>query len=121
MSQKDFKKWNWEKITDLIDGSFQNTKRLEDAMSTKFIKRLLKFYLPSKNLFVSLPYTAENLIYAKVGYKLLKLLLNFKPGQEQLKISFGVHVIFGMLLNDENKEIILTDSNSYIGDIGKMI
>ena len=42
---------------------------------TKFFKRLISFYMPSKERFINLEWKAENLIYARVGYLLLKTLL----------------------------------------------
>lgn len=53
---------------------------------TKFFKRLLSFYMPSKNRFVDLPWTKGNMIYARVGYLLLKTLL---------KSSIGIKFLVG--------------------------
>jgi hypothetical protein len=47
---------------------------------TKFFKRLLNFYMPSKERFVNLEWNQENLIYAKVGYLLIKTLLKHPVG-----------------------------------------
>jgi hypothetical protein len=51
------------------DGILWTEERLEFFMErTKFIKRLLNFYMPSKDRFVSLEWKQENMIYAKVGF-----------------------------------------------------
>eukprot|EP00350_Pseudokeronopsis_sp_OXSARD2_P005625 CAMPEP_0170560238 /NCGR_PEP_ID=MMETSP0211-20121228/47628_1 /TAXON_ID=311385 /ORGANISM="Pseudokeronopsis sp., Strain OXSARD2" /LENGTH=55 /DNA_ID=CAMNT_0010874171 /DNA_START=22 /DNA_END=186 /DNA_ORIENTATION=- len=52
--------------------------------STKFIKRLLSFFMPQKKLFITLDWKEDNLIYSKVGYNLIKFLLNFKDGRKAL-------------------------------------
>ena len=45
---KDWRKWDWPLILELCEGNLINTTRLEALQRTKFIKRLLNFYLPSK-------------------------------------------------------------------------
>ena len=45
---KDWRKWDWNLILELCEGNLINTTRLEALQRTKFIKRLLNFYLPSK-------------------------------------------------------------------------
>mmetsp|Transcript_35775 Transcript_35775/g.54795 ORF Transcript_35775/g.54795 Transcript_35775/m.54795 type:complete len:84 (+) Transcript_35775:2031-2282(+) len=51
---------------------------------TKFFKRLLNFYMPSKERFVNLEWKKDNLIYARVGYLLLKTLLSIDIGRKIL-------------------------------------
>ena len=53
---------------------------------TKFFKRLLSFYMPSKSRFVDLLWNKDNLIYARVGFLLLKTLL---------KSSIGIKTLVG--------------------------
>jgi len=58
------------------DGCLWTEEKLEHYMGrTKFFKRLISFYMPSKERFINLEWKAENLIYARVGYLLLKTLL----------------------------------------------
>jgi hypothetical protein len=47
-TEKDWQKWNWEIIHELLDGQLITQQRLEGLYKVKFIKRLLKFYLPDK-------------------------------------------------------------------------
>ena len=48
ISIKDWRKWDWPVILELVEGNLINTARLEQLQRTKFVKRLLNFYLPSK-------------------------------------------------------------------------
>jgi hypothetical protein len=49
---KDFYKWNFDIILELLQGPLLNSKRLEETQkNTKFIKRLLQFYTPNNKLF----------------------------------------------------------------------
>ena len=74
LSIKDWRKWDWPMILELCEGNLISTTRLEALQRTKFIKRLLNFYLPSKQQFINLKWKQENFIYAKVAYHLIKRL-----------------------------------------------
>ena len=74
ISIKDWRKWDWVVILELVEGNLITMPRLEALQRTKFIKRLLNFYLPSKQQFINLKWRQENFIYAKVGYHLIKRL-----------------------------------------------
>jgi hypothetical protein len=84
---KDYRDWDFSILLELFenDGMLWNDDRLEHYLErTKFIRRLLKFYMPYKELFVKLPWKQENLIYARVGYLLLKTLLKSQIGRKNL-------------------------------------
>lgn len=52
---KEYSRWNWDLILELLEGPLLNTKRLNEILrTTKFIKRLIAFYAPKKNRFSSL-------------------------------------------------------------------
>ena len=52
---KEWQRWNWDTILELCEGNLITTQRLEGLIQrTKFIKRLLNFYLPSKQQFINL-------------------------------------------------------------------
>ena len=55
-NEKDYQKWNWEVILELFEGQLITGLRLESLYKTKFVKRLLKFYLPDHNAFTNLPW-----------------------------------------------------------------
>lgn len=47
LQTKDFTRWNWNIINELLEGPLLNKKQLEELVkSTKFIRRLLVFYRP---------------------------------------------------------------------------
>lgn len=87
---------------------------------TKFFKRLLSFYMPSKERFVRLEWKLENLIYARVGYLLLKTLLKFDIGKRNLiGKNFELYLAPGSLIVDsENpfhqKKSFIQDLEQYI-------
>jgi hypothetical protein len=83
-TEKDWQKWRWEKILDLLEGNLITQSRLDQLYKSKFVKRLLKFYLPDKQQFIMLPWTKENLIYAKCGYLWIKRLVHDKHGRRML-------------------------------------
>jgi rapamycin-insensitive companion of mTOR len=97
LQEKDWRKWNWEIILELCEGNLITTPRLESLIQkTKFIKRLLNFYLPSKQQFINLPWRQENLIYAKAGYYLFKRLVQDKIGRKTLSSPEGVFHVLGV-------------------------
>ena len=77
-------KWKWDLINDIIEGPLRNPKRLEDAKSTKFMKRLLGFYRPFKYRFSESRNTKPNQRYVKTGCALMKSLLASSEGVQIL-------------------------------------
>ncbi|KAI7866417.1 Rapamycin-insensitive companion of mTOR, N-term-domain-containing protein [Spinellus fusiger] len=94
LNTKDYTKWNWESIIELLQGPLLNPRRLDEAMRGKtFIRRLLTFYRPSKHQFSDLHATKANVArYVKHGCTLLSTLLGHLDGVRYL----GEH----KLLND---------------------
>jgi rapamycin-insensitive companion of mTOR len=80
-TEKNWEKWDWESITELLEGQLITQTRLEGLYKTKFVKRLLKFYLPDHRAFTDLPWKEEYLKYAKCGYLLIKRLIHDKRGR----------------------------------------
>jgi rapamycin-insensitive companion of mTOR len=52
---KDYQKWRWDLIADLLRGPLTNPVHIAAAFRTKFIKRLLSFLRPSNGLFANIP------------------------------------------------------------------
>ena len=77
-------KWKWEVINDIIDGPLRNPKRLEDAKSTKFLKRLLGFYRPFKHTFADVRNTKPSQRYVRTACALLQCLLGTPEGVQFL-------------------------------------
>lgn len=53
---KDYTKWNWNAIGELLKGSLLNPKRFDELVrTTKFVSRVLHFLKPSSAQFSELP------------------------------------------------------------------
>ncbi|KAJ3219964.1 hypothetical protein HK099_004488 [Clydaea vesicula] len=75
-SIKEYSKWNWDGIIELIEGPLQNPKRLDEAIkNSKLLRRLLHFYRPSNHQFSDIKKGSGSLKYVKVGCELFKTLL----------------------------------------------
>ena len=117
LQQKDFTKWNWAIILEILEGNMLTPNRLEDMLKkTKFIKRVLNFYLPSKKLFFNMEWRQDNLIYARTGYHLIKTLLNSVEGKSALSSSPGVFFMFGLSFV-ENKDNIFHQRKSFLQEM----
>jgi hypothetical protein len=79
---REYQKWSWGTIIELLQGSLNSKKRLDETIrNTKFFKRLCSFYRPSKRLFSSLPSTRESSKYVKAGCLLMSILTASNDGQ----------------------------------------
>ena len=87
---------------------------------TKFIKRLLNFYLPSKQQFINLAWRQENLIYAKTGYYLIKRLSGDALGRRTLSSPEGVFHVLGVTFVD-NQDNIFHHKKSFLQDIRDLL
>ncbi|RCH97274.1 hypothetical protein CU098_004610, partial [Rhizopus stolonifer] len=89
LATKDYTKWNWESVIELLQGPLLNPRRLEEAMrSKKFIKRLLGFYRPFKHQFSDVNATKGTITkYVKTGCTLLSTLLSNPDGVRYLSES----------------------------------
>ncbi|KAG0742053.1 hypothetical protein G6F57_008738 [Rhizopus arrhizus] len=89
LATKDYTKWNWESVIELLQGPLLNPRRLEEAMrSKKFIKRLLGFYRPFKHQFSDINATKGTITkYVKTGCTLLSTLLSNPDGVRYLSES----------------------------------
>lgn len=85
LTTKTFTRWNWDALTELIQGPLLSPKRLEESIkTTKFMKRLMSFYRPFKYRFSSIKKTRPNQKCVKVGNALFKTLLQSKEGIKYL-------------------------------------
>lgn len=85
LTTKTFTRWNWDVLTELIQGPLTNPRRLEEAIkTTKFMKRLMSFYRPFKYRFSSIKKTRPNQKCVKVGKELFRTLLQTKEGIKYL-------------------------------------
>ncbi|KAK8850712.1 hypothetical protein IAR55_004632 [Kwoniella newhampshirensis] len=78
---RDHTKWNYEIITDLVEGPLLNPKRLDEAIkATKFMRRLFSFYHPYNNRFSAVKRTRPNHKWVKLGCSLLSTMLSNPEG-----------------------------------------
>ena len=84
VNSANYQKWKWDLILDIVEGPLQNPKRLEEAKSTKFLKRLIGFYRPFKYRFSELRNTKPNQRYVRAGSALMKSLLKTSEGVQYL-------------------------------------
>eukprot|EP01059_Diplonema_ambulator_P006498 TRINITY_DN16186_c0_g1_i1.p1 TRINITY_DN16186_c0_g1~~TRINITY_DN16186_c0_g1_i1.p1 ORF type:complete len:953 (+),score=177.70 TRINITY_DN16186_c0_g1_i1:57-2915(+) len=101
---KDWNKWNCETALFLIKGPLRLHTRLQEALKTKFFKRLLTFVKPRRRLFSELPYKEENLVYSTVACGLIDLLLQSKDGMQYLSTS-GLLEEIRSILNEVTSNI----------------
>ena len=88
LSTKNYTKWHWDTLTELVQGPLLNAKRLEESMrATKFMKRLLAFYRPFTHRFSAIKNTKPNQKYIKFGCLLLNTLLANSDGVRYLTES----------------------------------
>jgi len=88
----------------------------ETLKKTKFIKRVLTFFMPSKELFVNMEWAPKNFIYAQTGYHLIRTLLSSKDGKKQLRNSPGVFFMLGFSFV-EKTDNIFPQSKSFLQEM----
>ncbi|BFZ56514.1 hypothetical protein PYCC9005_003561 [Savitreella phatthalungensis] len=85
LSTKNFAKWNWDTLNELVQGPLLNPKRLEESIkATKFMKRLLAFFRPFNNRFSDIKNTRPNQRYIRLGCTLIETLLTNVEGVKYL-------------------------------------
>lgn len=86
LSERNYLKWNWDIILEIIEGPLLNGKRLDEAIkASKFIRRFTKFYRPFRHKFADIRNTKPNQKYVKVGCALIKTLLSTPEGVKYLE------------------------------------
>jgi len=88
MMSRDFTKWNYDTLLDLVEGPLLNPKRLEEAIKvSKFVKRLMSFFHPFSQLshrFSDIKRQKLNFKWVKLGCTLLATLLANPDGIKYL-------------------------------------
>eukprot|EP00736_Rhodelphis_marinus_P009647 Rmarinus@m.28659 len=87
LEAKDYQRWNWDQILDIVFGPLTNERYLKLALKTKFVKRLISFLNPEKDQFSSLEFADDNMIYMRTACELLEALLRSDEGTEFLAAS----------------------------------
>ncbi|KAL2912185.1 hypothetical protein HK105_208318 [Polyrhizophydium stewartii] len=64
---KDFTKWNWDIIDDIVSGPLLNPKRYDDLVrNTKFVSRLIAFFRPTSRQFSDMPRNSPKVLRTAV-------------------------------------------------------
>jgi hypothetical protein len=120
-NNKDYQHWKWDFILQIFESNILSDERvLEEALKNKFMKRLLKFYLPLKKDFCNLEYSNENFNYAKVGYHLIKVLINSKVGRKVLASAQNINLVFGIGFQDSHDNIF-KDSTCFMQEVSELL
>ncbi len=81
---KDHTKWKWPVISELLGGALNNPEHLATCLKTKFFRRLLSFYRPSRQAFVDMPWAPKNMMTVRIGCAAIEVLLKNPAGVEFL-------------------------------------
>ncbi|KAF8158105.1 Rapamycin-insensitive companion of mTOR, N-term-domain-containing protein [Crassisporium funariophilum] len=85
MTSKDYAKWNFETLQELIEGPLLNPKRMEEAIKgTRFIRRLMTFFHPFSHQFSDVRRTRQNIRWVRLGCSLLTTLMASPEGIKYL-------------------------------------
>ncbi|KAF1332164.1 Protein required for meiosis, partial [Globisporangium splendens] len=88
LTDKNFTKWNWDVISEMLEGPLTNPHRLSEAMKTKFFKRLSGFFrgdTGNKGYFSLLDWIPDNVPFLRPACQMYTLLLNHPEGLLFLK------------------------------------
>jgi len=111
---KDFTKWNWNIIQDLIKGPLMNHKRLEETLkTTKFVNCILSFYRPLSHQFSDILKKKNVKNYVEIGCELITNLVAINEGVRFLSENKFLQQISDCLLQldpfsgitDQNQQI----------------
>lgn len=84
LNTKDWERWDWQGISDLLEGPFTNPNHVSTGLKTKFFKRLLSFLRPNTGAFPTLQRTNATLKYVRIACQLLDVLVSSDTGIEFL-------------------------------------
>ncbi|KAI9348732.1 Rapamycin-insensitive companion of mTOR, N-term-domain-containing protein [Zopfochytrium polystomum] len=81
LSTKEWSKWNWDLIAELLSALCVSPKRVDEVVkNTKILRRLLSFYRPLSRQFSEIKKTKFISRYTKLGCDLLRALLSTAEG-----------------------------------------
>eukprot|EP01117_Protostelium_nocturnum_P011476 TRINITY_DN4163_c0_g1_i2.p1 TRINITY_DN4163_c0_g1~~TRINITY_DN4163_c0_g1_i2.p1 ORF type:complete len:1169 (+),score=280.38 TRINITY_DN4163_c0_g1_i2:189-3695(+) len=85
VATKDYSKWKWEIISDLIEGPLlANVSLLVYALKNKFVKRVISYFRPLSFAFSTMTWGNENLKYLRIACQLLQVLVGSDQGADYL-------------------------------------
>jgi rapamycin-insensitive companion of mTOR len=115
LKDKDFLKWDWNVITDLLEGPLTNPTRLSEVLKTnKFIKRVSGFFRcdpGDKGYFAHMWWIPDHVPYLRTACTLYGLLLNNADGLDFL-YSDRRGKICEMISNEMHSTLEQSNKNS---------
>ena len=93
---KDYTKWNWTAISELMKGSLLNPKRFDELVrNTRFAARMIQFLKPSSKQFSDLPNDGE-VLYLVLQMRFVNLVLhciNCRTDQELYLLAETLYAV----------------------------
>lgn len=128
LATKDFQKWKWDLVSDLLEGPFNNPSLVKYAIDrTKFVTRIFSFYRPSQRAFSRMPWSTvcccsgslSPLPHSLSPYLTSSILI--KTLQQDLKfVRMACQLLDVLVSSDVGKEY-LRDNNKLIPEIAEML
>lgn len=104
---KEYDKWKWDLVHELLEGPMRNPTLLQLALKTKWYKRLLSFLKPQKHLFSKLRSASSNdtSIYVRVAQLVMEVLVEHDAGRVFLQEHSFLKCL-AQLFEDEYKLLL---------------
>ncbi|KAG9304658.1 hypothetical protein G9A89_020222 [Geosiphon pyriformis] len=80
LNTKEYAKWKLETLMELLQGPLLNPRRLEEAIKSKYLKRLIGFFRPSSRRFSDIVKKSETQRFISLGCTLITTLLKNTDG-----------------------------------------
>ncbi|KAF8627432.1 hypothetical protein AX17_006246 [Amanita inopinata Kibby_2008] len=88
MITKDYTKWNYDTLLEIIEGPLLNHKRLEEAIRvSRFIRRLMTFFHPFNHRFSDITKSQATVKWVRLGCSLLNTLMKSPEGVRYLSVE----------------------------------
>ncbi|KAJ1548947.1 hypothetical protein HK405_012484, partial [Cladochytrium tenue] len=82
---KEFSKWNWDYVAELVQAIGLNSKRLDETLKgTRILRRLMTFFKPFSKQYSDIRSGKALSIYTRIGRDLLRALTSTPEGVRQL-------------------------------------
>lgn len=85
MLTKDYTKWNFDTLQEIVEGPLLNPKRMEETVKvSRFIRRLMSFFHPFSHRFSDITRTKATIKWVRLGCSLLSTLMSTPDGVRYL-------------------------------------
>ncbi|SCU89126.1 LAMI_0D12486g1_1 [Lachancea mirantina] len=117
LQTKDFTTWNWNTLSELIEGPLRNSKRIDALMrTTKFFRRLMVFYRPMRYRFSKVKNGSRFAQrYIQVGCQFFKMLISTQEGirilHDDTKLIPQIASLLYRAMEGQTTNNVLTEPN----------